>query len=270
MKKLTTLLIPFLVLMVSCSDEFSSSQSDHITEIFDEIHISDETNLYSDPRGNPVSGHLTSFFDDETRQTDLNFENGMISSGFIWSEDGVLRMKYRYEDGYYKQTILNEDGQPVAEFLFDDNPVSPAGAATWFDDGTLSLQSNREISRMWHENGQLKMESELIDGKIDGKVIAWHDNGKIAAESHFKNDKQHGTFKEWDQEGNLISKKVYETGMPAGPQLTWDSDGNLIEEKMYQDGKPHGTHKKWDSDGNLLEKRLFEDGSIVTTRTTGR
>ncbi len=266
MEKTIGVLIFCLAVIVSCNSEITPSQSDQITEMFDEIHLSDKTNLYSGRDGNPVSGHFTSFFDDETRQADLTFRNGMITDGSVWREDGVLRMTYHTEDGIVSQTIFRENGQASIEFLFDDNPVSPAGVNSWFDDGTPSIQSNREKTRMWHENGRLKMESSLINGKIDGKVVIWHENGEIAAENHFKNDKPHGTFKEWDEEGSLISKKVYEKGMPNGLHQAWDSSGNLIEEKMYRDGQPHGTHKRWDSDGNLLEERLFEDGSIVSSQ----
>jgi hypothetical protein len=253
-------------ILLSCSSNTTPAQTDHITEMFSTIHISDVTNLYSDKRNNPVSGQFNVSFDNGSPQADLTFQDGMITEGSVWTRDGTLHMSYSMENGMATQTIMGDNARPVIEFLFDGDSVTPTGVHSWHENGTPSIQSNRNMTKMWYDNGQMKMRTKKADGKIDGKVIAWHPNGEIATENEFKRDKPHGTFKSWDEKGNLISKKVYEMGMPAGTHKTWNPGGQLIEKKMYQAGKPHGTHKKWDSDGNLLEKRLFEDGSVVSTQ----
>lgn len=201
-----------LIFLFSCGGETVYENSNRVTEIFPEIHISNETFLYVDKNENAIDGNFIAKYDNGSIQADLNFENGMISEGSIWGEDGELHLTFSIEDGLAKQRAYHKNGHVATESVFENNIKDLVVFNVWYEDGSPFYESDSTKTRMWHENGQLEMESFLIDGRINGKVIYWHENGQKAAENHFTDDEPDGTFKEWDEEGNLISEKVYEKG----------------------------------------------------------
>jgi antitoxin component YwqK of YwqJK toxin-antitoxin module len=210
--KIITPLSLILFFLASCSSEPEFTTTDYITDLNPGIFISDELNLYADRSGNPLNGELHLFFDDGTPQAELLFENGMVSEGRVWNEDGTLHQSYSFEDGLFKKTVHMEDGKPRLEMYFGKHLEDRIIFNVWFENGKPFIQNSPTLSRMWHENGQLALESTLVDGKMHGEAFAWHENGEIAARNHFKDDEMHGLFRNWDEEGNLIRKRVYEMG----------------------------------------------------------
>lgn len=214
MKQLLSLFILFFVLL-SCSDEIDHEQSDLISKIFPEIYISGETGLYIDKSGEPVDGHYTLAFEDGTDQADLIFENGSVLNGTLWRKEGTIYTTYATENNRTVWTSYTENEIQNFRFVYEDDKSSPLKTSTWYEDGTPKLEITQTRSRMWHKNGQLQSEIELVDGKMHGKGLHWHENGEIAGETHYKDDQWHGTFKKWDEQGNLISEKVYDMGIPV-------------------------------------------------------
>ena len=262
MKKIILLFISVFFVM-SCSNHSHSFESDHITEIFPEIYLSGETDVYLDNRGNPVTGDFEAHHTNGVLHAELSFEDGLIVSGSVWNDEGELRAVYSVEDGLLTVTYLHENGQPSVRFQFEGDMKNVVATKSWFEDGSPQIKTTRTNHKTWHENGQLAAEVPMVDGRAHGVGYGWHKNGELAGENHFKDDQWHGSFRSWDENGNLISEKFYDMGMPDGVHKIWDSHGSLIEEKMYKNGKPHGAHKKWDGSGNLLEEIIFEDGQVV-------
>jgi len=50
----------------------------------------------------------------------------------------------------------------------------------------ISFNSYGETETDYYENGQIKLERNYKNGKLDGKVTEWHWNGQKKAEFNYK------------------------------------------------------------------------------------
>jgi hypothetical protein len=65
----------------------------------------------------------------------------------------------------------------------------------------------------WYDNGQLMLEQEMFDGKLDGKYKRYYKSGKIHREFEIKNGKL-VSAKEWDESGKLLVDGIFINGHP--------------------------------------------------------
>ena len=61
-------------------------------------------------------------------------------------------------------------------------------------------------------SGQQRVETNYIDGKLDGLSESWHENGKKAREGRFKKGKRDGVWTLYDDDGEEKSRVTYENG----------------------------------------------------------
>ena len=61
----------------------------------------------------------------------------------------------------------------------------------------------------YYNNGQLKFESEYLNGKIMGKRKEYYENGKLKFEGEYLNGKRNGKGKEYNDKGNLLFEGEY-------------------------------------------------------------
>jgi len=106
----------------------------------------------------------------DTEKVEIYYENGQIktsgqtSSGMkvgLWTdyyEDGLVKSKINYNG------LGNADGECFA----------------------------------YHVNGELKMKSHYVNGKLEGKMEFWYSTGKLKTEGSMKNDMKHGLWLRYD------------------------------------------------------------------------
>jgi antitoxin component YwqK of YwqJK toxin-antitoxin module len=76
------------------------------------------------------------------------------------------------------------------------------------------------VCKLFHKNGQLKQERELVDGKNNGYYRVYSESGVLLEEGSFLNNRHHGVFKYFDESGNLIVEAEYENGVrKAGNEI---------------------------------------------------
>jgi antitoxin component YwqK of YwqJK toxin-antitoxin module len=77
------------------------------------------------------------------------------------------------------------------------------------------------VCKLFHPNGQLKQERELVDGKNNGYYRVYSESGVLLEDGGFLNNRHHGVFKYFDENGNLIVEAEYENGVrKAGNEIT--------------------------------------------------
>ena len=59
-----------------------------------------------------------------------------------------------------------------------------------------------------YENGKIKTEGNLKDGKKDGKWTAWYENGQIKAEANYKDGKGNGKWIAWLVPDPVVSQST--------------------------------------------------------------
>lgn len=69
------------------------------------------------------------------------------------------------------------------------------------------------ICKIFHNNGQLKQEREIVDGKNNGYYRVFSETGVLMEDGNFLNNRHHGVFKYFDDKGNLIVEAEYENGV---------------------------------------------------------
>ena len=106
--------------------------------------------------------------------------------------------------------------------------------------------------REWFPNGQLKIESFVIEGLadildlaqrtwvFDGLSRVWDDQANLLAEIHYQKGELHSASRYYHPNGALQKIIPYEAGLIEGDVLSYDAKGFLLEQIPYSSGKKHG------------------------------
>ena len=65
----------------------------------------------------------------------------------------------------------------------------------------------------FHENGQLRLRGNIIDGKLEGLSELFHENGQLEYRSNFIDGEFDGLHEEFDEDGNLTRTQTWENGV---------------------------------------------------------
>jgi hypothetical protein len=103
--------------------------------------------------------------------------------------------------------------------------------------------------KIYHENGQLRSETQYHDGKRNGKGTAYYSNGKVLGTVTYINDTVNGPCIEYYPNGNLRFEGVQEMGKLIGTVKRYHPNGLVNKEEMYINGVRALQHE-WDSLGN--------------------
>lgn len=211
MRQLSPILIT-LCIFTGCSREFYEEYSDDVTEIFPDIFLSEELNLYVEEVGRPAVGHYTSSYQNGSIRADVTFKDGMIVEGEIFRMDGSQSVGYTVENDWVKYTLYDEKGKPKLIALYGDDLSDQREFHVWHENGTRLVESDEAIFKTWYENGRPRIQMESVDGEMHGRVASWYENGRMESEHHYSDGVKHGTFIEWDEKGKLISEQAYDMG----------------------------------------------------------
>jgi antitoxin component YwqK of YwqJK toxin-antitoxin module len=69
----------------------------------------------------------------------------------------------------------------------------------------------QEKRTTYFANGKPRQSAELVQGRLEGKVIEWDEAGRKRSEFTLLDGKLHGELKRWDQQGNE-AVQYYENG----------------------------------------------------------
>ena len=112
------------------------------------------------------------------------------------------------------------------------------------------------IYREW-ENGKIKEEFEIKNGKQEGFSKGWYENGHLEFEGSMKDNKQEGITKKYYENGQLSYDGMYKEGKEDGVCKGWYENGQLWFKKNAKDGNPVGVQKKWHENGQLKWEGKF-------------
>ena len=138
----------------------------------------------------------------------------------------------------------------------------------------------------YYDNGQIKIECDVADGKITGTCRSYYQDGNIAyslnyveglpdgvgffyydskantlrAEVNFEDGKLNGVYKEYYDNGAQKSKIIYEDGEENGEAEYYYTTGALKMKGKFKDGKKHGKWIYYDEDGNKIAVEKWKNG----------
>ncbi len=132
-------------------------------------------------------------------------------------------------------------------------------------------QSTSKITS-YHDNGQLWQYLEVTDGRAHGFYREWFPNGQLKIESILIegladiNDLAQRSWvfdsksRVWNDQGNLIAEIHYDKGVLHTPSLYYHANGKLQKIIPYQAGAIDGEIQIYDEEGALLEQIPYSSG----------
>lgn len=107
----------------------------------------------------------------------------------------------------------------------------------------------------FYNDGMLKMELFLQDGRPEGTYVIYYPNGKTAKVRAYYKGIFHEEWRTYNEEGNLTGIASYKDGQKDGPWKIWNDKGILLYEMYYTRGRRSGIWRTWDENGNLLTEQ---------------
>jgi hypothetical protein len=104
--------------------------------------------------------------------------------------------------------------------------------------------------KLYFDNGKVRYEGQLVDGKMHGKGKLYHENGTLWYDAEFQNDEvqgqgtfvQSGLVDGRNMSGYYISGNLVH-GVPNGQGRGYTPSGKLVYEGEFKGGKFHGQGK---------------------------
>ncbi|SNW62668.1 MORN-repeat protein [Orpheovirus IHUMI-LCC2] len=150
-----------------------------------------------------------------------------------------------YENHYY----INEEGKKHGEFL--SYYINKDGVKD-----KLRMRSNYLDGKVegrcqtYYKNGKEKCICYYKNDLLHGLYLARHENGMMALWIEYRDGRHDGRYDEWDDTGHKKYEWRYKYGNRDGICLTYEK-GRLHVEDNYVDGVNVGYYI-WDCDGTLL------------------
>jgi MORN repeat variant len=113
------------------------------------------------------------------------------------------------------------------------------------------------------ENGKLKYEITVKNGKKEGIETFYYENGAKKIETEYKNDKEDGVWKQWYESGQLKLEAHYKNGEEHGAFTQWYDNGQKRVESSFVNGKKDGVECAWERDGTKKYETTYKDGQEI-------
>ena len=130
----------------------------------------------------------------------------------------------------------------IALVLFSCSPKEIEKVEGTFDDGKpkyVYVYKNIDgveikiKEKELYENGKVRMEGAIKDGKRDGVWNVYFDDGKLWSEGTYINGKRNGVAKNYFPNGKLRYEGLFTDDSKSGHWKFYGEDGTLLEEKDF-------------------------------------
>lgn len=135
------------------------------------------------------------------------------------------------EDGQY-QTIFHGIGKHDVHF-FQTYPTYPSGDSQKRFDFKKRLGDGSY--KEYFENGELKIETQMVNGKPDGEFKEFYANGKLKRWENWKDGKKEGPAKLYYENGQVQSEFSFENNKQGPFYKLYYEDGKLFAEFNAKD-----------------------------------
>ena len=185
----------------------------------------------------------------------LFINEGLFVNG---KREGFHRIKYNYYSNkkYHSEykwdrtkseyTIENRaegkfiDNKYNGEWTFYHHYGEVHAKGTFKNQDTIGMGSSgvpiagREgLWRFWYENGQLELEANYVNDKVEGLCRGWFESGQLEVEVEFKRDKFEGHFRSWHENGQLKEEGQHKNGNKEGIWRFWNKNGKSNGSSNY-------------------------------------
>ena len=247
MKKPLAILLPLLILLISCGKTPK-----------DDKKPSEATKTPSEETKTPTEKTVTNYYyqskqkesEGKSLEGDFGFYDQpgqRIGIWTFWSLDGMDSTQLEYKNGIkWTGTLTSwyENGQKKSEETYKDGK----GALTWWNVGDLRI-----------------IDGNYKDGMMDGKWTFWYANGQKALEGAYKSGYRDGKWTYWSLDGKDSSKiKLFKDQYLSKRSFNQDSAGVFYHLVDYNSTSKRTEliETSFSPRKNVLKTEFSDDGTI--------
>jgi antitoxin component YwqK of YwqJK toxin-antitoxin module len=195
-------------------------------------------------------GVETTYYTDGNIFIVKEYKAGMINGeSIVYYSSGQVKYHDNYKNdkriGLSKYYLIN--GSIGTESVFEDGR-SKSGVVYKYDENNNLKWSNaywsktykdsrRNIITNYYPNGQVSIERNLIDGRMEGIYNSYYKNGNLKYEVTMKNNNREGAYKEYFSSGELKQEIHYKNASRIGESRTYFVTGTLDSTTNYKNGE---------------------------------
>lgn len=112
-------------------------------------------------------------------------------------------------------------------------------------------------------NGKKVIETQYVNGKVDGVEILFFANGTIETKSEYKEGKFNGTMTSYFSNGNLKSTEIYVNDYKNGKSVYYYPFGGKEKEGNYENCFEVGKWIFWNEAGQKVSEKEYKMGELV-------
>ena len=176
-------------------------------------------------------------------------------------------LTYNKESG---EMYFKDEPEEVENTTIDEpEEVEGEDYESFHDNGELKSQGKVKdgkqvgVWKFYGDNGKLKAQGKYENGEKEGEWKQYHDNGQLSSEGKYENGEKEGEWKIYGDNGKLKSQGKYENGKREGEMRYYHDNGQLGAEGKYENGEQEGEWKYYLKDGNVDKIEVYEDGELV-------
>lgn len=139
------------------------------------------------------------------------------------------------------------------------NPLVLKDGLLYSDSLSTKPYTGRHKSRML----DMKIEYEVLDGKIDGDFITYFPNDEVQISGTMRNNKNEGEWKYYFPTGSIETIGNFENDIPNGKWTWYNQDRQIIEEGSMLNGLREGEWKNYDTNGILNIVRIYKEDKLI-------
>ena len=169
-------------------------------------------------KNNLVEGQALAYYEDGTLAGDCSYQlNKLDGSCKMYNEDGTQLSEETYKNGVKDGVSLTYDNGIVAlKSVYADDVL--VGREAFDDKGALQhkifADENGSFNRYqsYYPDGAVKIDAEISDSEIAGKVKEYYENGRVKSEYEIKNGALIGEYTTYRKNGNISYTETYTAG----------------------------------------------------------
>jgi len=176
----------------------------------------------------------------------------------IWEQDFINNQL----NGKWKTFTLI--GTIVRYQTFKNDSLNGVSRDYWIDGKTIMDKReyfngrNKFIIRKYYKTGNVKQETMIENGTLNGPAKEFYEDGKIMEEVYFKNGEYDKTRKYYFPNGQLWIEQEYKNGLRWNVIANYDEKGNKRNAGTLKNG--NGTVILYNEDGTVSETLTYKNG----------
>ncbi|MBA6152281.1 energy transducer TonB [Gelidibacter maritimus] len=215
-------------------------------------------------------GSFKEFFEDGQFKTEGQYKNKKKDG--VWKSyhpNGQLSKVYTYVDGKRSReyTAFFKDGKMSGETKKINNEYL---TKEYYEDGTIFYERILPdgFYKEYLENGDLKIESNYVDGELSGIWKQYYNAGELEWIVHYKNGYREGDYQNFYTNGQIKLEGRFRKDKKDGVEKRYLKNGQLVWTGNYKADKLHKKWVQYDAAGKVLETLKFDHGRALTSGAT--